>query len=137
MDAKLKPLFIRLRKDNKSALADIATLTAPHIFGIISRRVKERTKAETVLRQFYKHLWDVRHNTIFASDDVLDVLRAYAHHCAIKANMTCDGADINFFAQNENLNASKNHRLGKEIELNRQELRTAYLKDVQKGGISK
>lgn len=134
MDAQLKPLFRRLHADDKSALAEIVDLTSPHIFGIICQRVPDRTKAEIILRQFYGDLWHKRKNKLLISDDILNTLRAFAHHCCIKAVMADEANSLNFFAKNERFNASKYKELGTALNINKDDLKDAYLQPQFKRG---
>ncbi|MGJ8562334.1 MAG: hypothetical protein ACSHXY_02170 [Alphaproteobacteria bacterium] len=63
-------------------MADIITLTAPHLNGVIFSVLRNEDHAAHVLKSVYSNVWTSRHIKP-SSPDLLNALRAIAHRYAL------------------------------------------------------
>lgn len=81
----LATLIIQLDASGVGAMSKIYALTAPHLFGIIHRILRDDDRSSDALRRVYVWLWESRSDLARRPADALDRLRSEAHRYAVEA----------------------------------------------------
>ena len=127
LNARLRELFAGLANGERAALKQIVTLTAPHLNGILRQRLDDSGQATPILRMIYTQLWTVRTHDRLRREP-LNMLRAYAHHCAVHADQPPNANA--FFTSVAKGNATVLPYSDRE----REDLKDLYLTSRQAGG---
>jgi len=134
----LNILFERLETEGAGAMPEIYALTSPHLFGIITNIVSDKSDAQRILKSVYARIWTQR--LVLQSrhkGDPLNYLRRLAHRSAMdfKFNETASSKSNTDLSMPPEVDLTKAKALGVS-EQDLRILKLAYLKGASVSDIS-